>query len=182
MGFAFRKGRARFHATVYRLFLLNVGCPQKLPNTNTERILLSGVILANVTLVGIFSGILYNSFAHDMYYPDIASLHDLDASELPITLTSGSLNDVFGSEDDTDSTVTDMVMKSLREKLKYGRNSLQNAAYHRNVCGIIRESFLPIFNEEFIDKDGSPLIHLIQECPGMNVFFLPLTLREKQKR
>ncbi|XP_018374121.1 PREDICTED: uncharacterized protein LOC108768249 isoform X3 [Trachymyrmex cornetzi] len=50
-----RMRKRSLRATIYRSFLLNAGCPQKLPNTNAERILLSGVFLVNVTLVGIFN-------------------------------------------------------------------------------------------------------------------------------
>ncbi|XP_067208039.1 uncharacterized protein [Linepithema humile] len=166
-----RKERVGFRATVYRSFLLNAGCPQKLPDTNAERILLSGIFLANVTLVGIFSGILYNSFAHDMYYPDIDSLQDLDASRLPLLLTSISLTDIFGSGNESDTTP---VMKSLRKKLEYGENSVKKIAAYRNVSGFIRKNHQPIFNEEFIDEDGSPLLHLVQECPG--AFYLSYLL------
>lgn len=172
MRFAFRKGKVGFRATVYRSFLLNVGCPQKLPNTNAERILLSGIFLANVTLVGIFSGILYNSFAHDMYYPDIDSLRDLDASGLPLIFSSISLIDIFGSANDTDSSP---VMKNLRRKLKYGSHVFEDIASYRNASGFFRWNHMPIFNEEYIDKDGGPILHLVQECPGIQMhFFFPL--------
>jgi len=72
--FVFRTQRTSFLIIVYRSFLINIGCLQKLPNTNVERILLTGILFVNVTLAGIFNGILYNSFAHDMYYLDIDSL------------------------------------------------------------------------------------------------------------
>ncbi|EZA50867.1 hypothetical protein DMN91_011411 [Ooceraea biroi] len=160
--FAFRTERTSFLTMVYRSFLLNAGCPQKLPNTNAERILLTGILLANVTLVGIFSGILYNSFAHDMYYPDIDSLRDLDASELPILLSSFSLTDLFDSSD-LKSTAC---MQNLRKKLRYGLNAVYNAAYSRNVSGFIRELHYPIIRDELIDADGGRLLHLVKECPG----------------
>lgn len=159
----FRKGQKSFRATIYRSLLLNAGCPQKLPNTNAERILLSGILLANVTLVGIFSGILYNSFAHDMYYPDIDSLRDLDASELPISLTSASLADLF----DDDNIHSTSLMQSLRKKMQFGINAVSIAAHYRNVSAFARESYFPIITEELIDVDGGPLLHLVEECPGM---------------
>jgi hypothetical protein len=150
---------------IYRLFLLNIGCPQKLPNTNVERILLTGILFVNVTLTGIFNGILYNSFAYDMYYPDIDNLHDLDASGLPISLASFNLIDLFDSSDDANSAA---LMKNLRKKLRYGLNSIYNAAYYRNVSGFVREHHYPIIKQELINADGGPLLHLIKECPGIN--------------
>ncbi|XP_024869798.1 uncharacterized protein LOC112453325 isoform X2 [Temnothorax curvispinosus] len=161
-----RTGKKSFRATIYRSFLLTAGCPQKLPNTNAERILLSGILLANVTLVGIFSGILYNSFAHDMYYPDIDNLHDLDASGLPISLTSASLADLFDDDDDDDDVDSTSLMQSLRKKMQFGTNSISNAAHYRNVSAFARKSYFPIITEELIDTDGGPLLHLVEECPG----------------
>lgn len=164
MELVFRRRKLGFRTMFYRSFLLNVGCPQRLPNTNAERILLSGVLLANVTLAGIFSGVLYNIFAHDMYYPDMVSLYDLDASGLPLLLTSFNLKDLFGSDHDANSTP---IMKSLQGKMKYGLKAMDQVAYYRNVSCFVRENHLPIYNEEYVDDNGSPLLHLIKECPGM---------------
>ncbi|XP_029680584.1 uncharacterized protein LOC115246109 isoform X2 [Formica exsecta] len=156
--------------TIYRLILLNAGCPQKLPNTNAERILLSGILLANITMTGLFSGILYNSFAHDMYYPDIENLRDLDASGLVISLASIALTDLF--DDDNNSTI----MRNLRGKLRYGENAvaIDDAAYYRNGSGFIKENNFPGLNAKYIDVDGGPLLHLVKECPG--AFFLSYLL------
>lgn len=148
---------------IYRLVLLDAGCPQKLPNTNAERILLSGILLANITMTGFFSGILYNSFAHDMYYPDINTLRDLDASGLVIALASSSLTDLF--DDDNNSTV----MRNLRSKLRYGENAVYNAAYYRNGSGFAKENYFPAVSAQFVDVDGGPLVHLVKECPGRNI-------------
>ncbi|XP_036146728.1 uncharacterized protein LOC105834943 [Monomorium pharaonis] len=161
-----RTERRSFRTTIYRLFLLSAGCPQKLPSTNAERILLSSILLANVTLVGIFSGILYNSFAHDMYYPDIESLRDLDASELPIFLTSVSLGDLFDNYDDGIDLISSKLMQNLRKKMQFGVNAVRNTAHYQNISAFVRKSYFPIINEELIDANGGPLLHLIKECPG----------------
>lgn len=145
--------------------MLNI-CPQKLPKSNAERLLLSVVLLANVTMVGIFGGILYNSFAHDVYYRDINTLEELDSSGLPLTLTSFSLNDLFGPENNTDLPRT---MQNLRKKMIYGPDSLQRAACYRNVSGFVKESYYPIIKEEHFDASGGHLVHLINECPGTNI-------------
>ncbi|XP_050450325.1 uncharacterized protein LOC126850903 isoform X2 [Cataglyphis hispanica] len=163
-----RTGKINVWKMIYRLILLDVGCPQKLPNTNAERILLSGILLANITMTGFFSGILYNSFAHDMYYPDINTLRELDASGLVIALASISLTDLF--DDDNSSTV----MRNLRSKLRYGENAVVNAAYYRNGSGFAKENYFPAFSAQFVDVDGGPLLHLVKECPG--AFFLSYLL------
>lgn len=116
-------------------------------------------------MTGLFSGILYNSFAHDMYYPDIENLRDLDASGLVISLASIALTDLF--DDDNNSTI----MRNLRGKLRYGENAvaIDDAAYYRNGSGFIKENNFPGLNAKYIDVDGGPLLHLVKECPGRNV-------------
>ncbi|XP_032683151.1 uncharacterized protein LOC116849771 isoform X2 [Odontomachus brunneus] len=158
-----RVGRVNFFTTVYRSFLFTCGCPQKLPCTNAERILLSGIFLGNITIVGYFNSMLYKSFAHDMYYNDIDSLEDLDASRLPILFTSYSTSDIFGPKNDMDATP---LIQSLKGKLQHGYDALKNAAYYRNVTGLIRKHHFAIIGAELVDMDGVPLLHLIKECPG----------------
>ncbi|XP_072757068.1 uncharacterized protein [Anoplolepis gracilipes] len=163
-----RTERISLWATIYRSFLLNSGCPQKLPNTNAERILLSGLLFSNITIAGLFSGILYNSFARDMYYPDIDTLRELDASGLPITLSSVSLTDLF--DDENNSTL----MRSLQSKMRYSARTRNYAAYYRNVSAFGKEKYLPVINQMYYGVDGKPLLHFVKECPG--AFFLSYLL------
>lgn len=100
-----------------------------------------------------------------MYYPDIENLHDLDASGLPITWSSGSLTDLFDDNDNDDIDSTSL-MQSLRRKLQFGVNAVNTAARYRNVSAFARKSYFPIVTEELIDADGGPLLHLVEECPG----------------
>lgn len=127
---------------------------------------MSGILLGNITIVGFFNGILYKSFAHDMYYQDIDSLEDLDASGLPILFTSFGTSDLFGFMNDTDET---LLIQSLRRKLLHGYNAVRNAALCRNVTGLMRKHHFSILSEELVDTDGSPLLHLVRECPGTSV-------------
>ncbi|XP_011051279.1 PREDICTED: uncharacterized protein LOC105144210 [Acromyrmex echinatior] len=157
-----RTRKRSLRATIYRSFLFNLGCPQKLPNTNAERILLSGVFLVNVTLVGIFNGILYNSFAYDMYYPDINSLHDLDVSGLPISFSSASLVDLFNNDDNN----VESALRNLRKKIQFNENGIISTAHYRNTSAFARERYFPVISEELADADGGPLLHLVKECPG----------------
>lgn len=105
-----------------------------------------------------------------MYYKDINSLEELDASKLPIIFASLGVSDLFGSKNDTDSTP---LIQSLRRKLQQGYNSLNTAAYYRNITGLMRKHHFAIMSEELVDTNGAPLLHLIEECPGTkpNLFF-----------
>lgn len=110
-----------------------------------------------------------------MYYPDIDSLHDLDASGLPIFSASASLADLFDDDDDgdnnddNDNVDSTSLMRSLRKKMQLTSdiNAISSAAHYRNVSTFARKSHFPIIIEELIDADGGPLLHLVEECPGM---------------
>ncbi|KAG7203008.1 hypothetical protein KM043_010136 [Ampulex compressa] len=148
---------------IYQGFLITTGYPQKLPTSTSERILLAGILMAAVTITGTFNGILYKSFAQDMYYDDIDTLSDLDKTGLPIQYTSYSMNDLFGPRNDSSASP---LIRSLRSKLGYGYKSIKHAAYYRNVTGLIRKHNFPLVRKKLVDTDGSHLLHLAEECPS----------------
>lgn len=98
-----------------------------------------------------------------MYYPDIENLRDFDSSGLPISLSAIGLSDLF--DDDNSSTL----MRNLQSKLRFGGNSGLYAAHYRNSSGLCKERYFPDLDAEYVDEEGGPLLHLIEECPGMNV-------------
>lgn len=102
-----------------------------------------------------------------MYYNDIDLLKDLDDSGLPISFISFSLTDLFGNNNDNNTT---SIMQNLRKKLQYADNGLKKAACYRNVSGLIREHHFPIIMEELTGEDGAELLHLVKECPGIAHF------------
>ncbi|XP_046813907.1 uncharacterized protein LOC124422051 isoform X2 [Vespa crabro] len=112
----------------YKVFLFAVGYPNKLPCSYLERILLSTLSITNVTMAGLFGGLLYKSFSNDIYYKDIDLLTELDASELPIVFIKYNLNDVFDDE-----SATSLVLNNLRRKLKHGVQAVRDVTYFRNV-------------------------------------------------
>lgn len=104
-----------------------------------------------------------------MYYPDINSLRDLDASGLPILSTSNNLIDLFDNDNDNDDDDVDSTsfMQNLRKKMQFTfTNAIRSTAHNRNISALARKSFFPIIAEELIDADGGPLLHLVEECPG----------------
>lgn len=116
-------------------------------------------------MVGIFNGMLYKSFATNMFYEDINSLAELDASNLPIAFSSYSTTDLFGDKDDPDLSP---VYKNLQKKMFHMPNALKLAAFHRNISGLLRDQYSPLIYETLIDETGTHMLHRVQECPGIH--------------
>ncbi|XP_035731999.1 uncharacterized protein LOC118445986 isoform X3 [Vespa mandarinia] len=125
-----------------------------------ERILLSTLSITNITMAGLFGGLLYKSFSNDMYYKDIDLLTELDASELPIVFIKYNLNDVFDDE-----SATSLVLNNLRRKLKHGVQAVRDVTYFRNASGLIRKKHYYLLKNSIVNDDLSPKLHLVKECP-----------------
>lgn len=61
------------------------------------------------------------------------------------------------------------MMQSLKGKMTINEknlSSLGQTAYNRNTCSVERKADLNvIINSEFMSPDGSPLVHIVDECP-----------------
>lgn len=83
-----------------------------------------------------FQGTLTRSYSTITYYKDINTLEELDASDLPIGTTSGSLGSIF--ELDFGSTL----IQSLNAKYHVFANSrdpvINRTANKRDICSIER--------------------------------------------
>ncbi|KAI4504573.1 hypothetical protein M0802_000123 [Mischocyttarus mexicanus] len=144
----------------YKVFQFTVGFPTKLPRSCPERILLSTLSITNVTIAGLFGGLLYKSLTNDIYYKDINSLSELDASGLPIVFLKYNLIDVF-SDEPTESPV----LNNLRTKFKHGVRALHDASFFRNASGLIRKKHFYLTEQSLLNDDLSPKLHLVKECP-----------------
>ncbi|XP_076656803.1 uncharacterized protein LOC143361352 [Halictus rubicundus] len=158
-------------ATVFNLFLIAAGCPRSLPSSSAERRLLTGVFFSSVTIIGIFNGVLYQAFAKDMFYKDIDSLSELDASGLPIGFFSFSTTDLFGHADEPE---LNPILKRLQKKLVHALDNVEQAALYRNMSGLLREQYYPLVKQNFVDKTGTHMLHKVEECPAK--FFLACLL------
>ncbi|XP_015191550.1 PREDICTED: uncharacterized protein LOC107074543 [Polistes dominula] len=144
----------------YKVFQFTVGFPTKLPRSCPERILLSTLSITNVTIAGLFGGLLYKSLTNDIYYKDIDLLSELDASGLPIVFMKYNLVDVFADE-----STGSPVLNNLRKKYKYGMRALHDASFFRNASGLIRKKHYYLTEQNLLNDDLSPKLHLVKECP-----------------
>ncbi|XP_043505702.1 uncharacterized protein LOC122526387 [Polistes fuscatus] len=144
----------------YKVFQFTVGFPTKLPRSCPERILLSTLSITNVTIAGLFGGLLYKSLTNDIYYKDIDLLSELDASGLPIVFLKYNLIDAFDDE-----SMGSPVFNNLRKKFKYGMRALHDATFFRNASGLIRKKHYYLTEQNLLNDDLSPKLHLVKECP-----------------
>lgn len=134
--------------------------------------------------IDLIKGSLTTSFSTVSYYKNVDTLHDLDATGLPIVTSSASLRGLFGDEKDATP-----VLKSLIKKLKIYEidNPIHKTAYKRDMCSIERYSDIHIiikvgftafvikerikqcryllFQTTFQRPDGSAFVHVVEECP-----------------
>lgn len=139
------------------------GPSPKMPFRTAERLFMSACLLANVIIAGTFQGTLTTSFSTSSYYSDISTLADLDESGLHVGTTSRSLGNIFGDDDDNGSPL----MQSLSRKFDVLKlPAIVRTAYRRDVCGVERAADINlIMTTKYELNDGSPLLHLVPECP-----------------
>ncbi|KAK9730563.1 Collagen triple helix repeat (20 copies) [Popillia japonica] len=140
--------------TVYSvLFLVYDNFPSSLPG----RILLSGGLCMHIILTAIFQGNLATSFSIISFFPDINTLNDLLNSDLMISTNLDILDNA-----------TSPILKALRQKKTnfIYSSSLDRAAYYKDVCAVERKMDAELLlKTEYVDKDGLPLLHIVDECP-----------------
>ncbi|CAK9822528.1 hypothetical protein ANTRET_LOCUS1049 [Anthophora retusa] len=132
-------------------------------STISEKCLLLSIFLSGITLVGIFNGILYKSITTDMFYNDINSLAELDASDLPVGFVSYSTMNVFGTKDEADLSP---VWKRLQTKMIHVSEVMKTVAFHRNISGLLRDQYFTSIYESLIDATGTHMLHRVTECPA----------------
>ncbi|KOC64815.1 hypothetical protein WH47_00318 [Habropoda laboriosa] len=157
------KSKSNRQTTAFHVFFVCTGYPVTLPLTTSKRCLLLGILFSSITIVGIFNGILYKSFAKDMFYKDINNLAELDASGLPVGFLSYSTVDIFGTRNEPNLS---RVSKSLQTKLIHLQRPIEMVAFHRNISGLLREQYFSLMHESLIDATGTHMLHLVTECPA----------------
>uniref|UniRef100_A0A182PP96 Ionotropic glutamate receptor C-terminal domain-containing protein n=1 Tax=Anopheles epiroticus TaxID=199890 RepID=A0A182PP96_9DIPT len=154
--------RARCAVLSIELWLVLLGASSTyLPVRMIERLLLIAFLIANLIISGTFQGTLTTAFSTKSYYKDLNTLAALDQSGWPIATSSRSLLDIFGND-----SLSPLYL-SLKGKLQIlNESARQRAAYQRDVCCIERYSDVHlIINTEYIQPNGQPMLHVVDECP-----------------
>ena len=147
-------------------FIIFVGAPlNNLKISHIERIIVASLLMFGLTIMGIFTGTLYHNFTNEMYYKEMNTLKEVDASGINVTTGAPNLQDVFGVDDDNDAEE----VVNLRNKLQIisldGIEHIHKTAHDRNVASLARLNTFSFLNNRYIDDTGASLIHLVPECP-----------------
>lgn len=111
------------------------------PFQTVERIFLGVCLMANLIVSGTFQGSLTTSFSTTSFYKDIDTLHELDASELPIGTSSKSLSNMFGDKD-----IYSPLIASLQSKFHVlsGVPIITRTSTTRDICCVERYNDIKI--------------------------------------
>ncbi|XP_055699581.1 uncharacterized protein LOC129799581 [Phlebotomus papatasi] len=129
-----------------------------------ERLFVSVCLLWSLNLTGAFQGSLVNVYTNSLSYPNIDTLEALDQSGIPIAVVhAGLIVDVLGS--DPPGTL----LGNLRQKMFTftidNTDILGRIATRGDIAALQRLVDMPKIFQQFVRKDGVPLIHVIRECP-----------------
>ncbi|KAJ9577807.1 hypothetical protein L9F63_005626 [Diploptera punctata] len=137
------------------------------PEVTSQRVFLGSCLLAGFILTSRMQGLFFTTMANVKYYPDINTLEELDNSGLKVYTLSPSLIDTFG--DPGNENATSLVMENLSKKVKVmptSNDTWQIIAYERNAATLARKTdFRHSAQNMYRDSDGSPLLHLMENCP-----------------
>lgn len=160
------------------------GPSKHLPVGNNERIFMATCLFSNIIFAGSFQGSLTTSFSTDTYFKDINTLKELDESGLKIATSSGSLKNIFGTHNSGSAVVRRLAAKY--QLLNSTKPIIERTAYERDICCVerlndisviiavslnhlvkVRTKWLqsPIFQKQYVNPDGSVLLHIIKQCP-----------------
>lgn len=123
----------------------------------SQKIFLAFLMSFCLIMSAIFQGSLVTSYSSELYYPDLNTLEDVAASNLPISTTL----DVF-SHNSSSETIRKLRQKQISLR---GKSSLDEAAFHRTVAALERKLDAEFYiGTRFFDNAGNPLLHIVKEC------------------
>lgn len=177
--FLARQSELRQYGQVFiDTWLLFLSIPvRRFTRAQNERLFISTVSLVSMIFVSIYQSGLATVFVRPLYFKDINSLAQLDASgQMILVKYAGFLTDVFPN----DST---NIIRSLHGKMRLVETkmpALEMVRDKKNVATITRKSTIFLDNSEYFMKKE---LHLIEkECPknyfvaymvGTSSVFLP---------
>jgi hypothetical protein len=132
----------------------------------SERIFVASCMFSSIIITCAWQGALFNRLKNPVYYNDIDTLEELDASGLPIFTMEEMLYDIFEL---IDTPATKKLSKRFRvTTLPDSLDLIQQVASHRNFSLLL--SLIQI--ETVLDTYpiNTRLLHCVQECPIVYFF------------
>ncbi|XP_053668387.1 uncharacterized protein LOC128718793 [Anopheles marshallii] len=141
-------------------FILLVSAPyQRFTRSGVERLFLSGLLLVSLVFVSLYQSGLAAVFVNPLYYPDIGTLQQLDASGMVIPVKyRGFIDDVFAVN-------YSRLMDSLRARMQHlpvKESMLARVARLGTIATVTRKTTLALDNAIYMTTRQ---LHMIPECP-----------------
>lgn len=120
---------------------------------------------------------MYTAYTKRSSYKNIETLAELDETKLEIIFYSQSYLNLFGNGREVYSKTLLSLGKKTFSFDDDSEEKLHRTAYRRDVCSIERFSDVDIIiKTKYLDDYGSPLLHVIRECPRH--YFLTYIVRK----
>jgi hypothetical protein len=135
---------------------------RKFTRIQSERVFISSVALTSIIFVSIYQSLISTVFVKPLYFKDINSLEQLDASGAIIKVKyPGFLTDVFTNDSAAPDTYRNLNkrMKLIEDTNVFTLDLVRDVP---NTATITRKSTLKLDNSIYFMKGQ---LHLIEECP-----------------
>ncbi|XP_030751050.1 uncharacterized protein LOC115878646 [Sitophilus oryzae] len=139
--------------------VFGVSISQCLPRfTKKTRIFSIIVLFGSINISSLFNATMYKAYTIESYYPDIKTLEELDRSNLEIKGSlkpfANSFYEIYQSLDR--KTSSNYRGSALDSVVRSGKRFAAFERYHdANI----------LLRSKYVNKDGTPMLHLIPECP-----------------
>jgi hypothetical protein len=146
-----------FTKQTWQILSFLLGIPTSAVPVLHEFIFLMGCMIFNVVILGIIQGFLFTSFTKTLYHKDVNTLEEVVQLGLPIASDRWNL---IGTDSD--------IMKRLKIiQADPNDKILDRVAYQRNLVAFESKlSSTLASRSKYIDEDGQPLLHIVDECVG----------------
>jgi hypothetical protein len=139
------------------MFSIFLGAPiQVVPNFG-QSFFLTACMIFNIIIIGVIQGSLFTNFSTSVFHADINTLQELDESGLPIAMMHWNFP----------KTDSDLIRSLENKAVRKSQDSLDFVAYQRNLSSCESKAYTEfLMNSKYIDQDGLPLLHIVNECLG----------------
>ncbi|XP_054010934.1 uncharacterized protein LOC128893751 [Hylaeus anthracinus] len=124
-----------------------------------QRALLIGTLFFGLIVNGVYQSSLVSSLSKPFHYPQLNTLEDVVDSGKILFTKYANLKNVFQDDMPVD--------RALLRKIRVV-NETKSTKYmvaYENMIAITRYFSMVLGNYAFHDKDGNPLLHVVDECP-----------------
>ncbi|KAJ9583702.1 hypothetical protein L9F63_021955 [Diploptera punctata] len=166
------KGHSTYFVTLLEILpaFLSLSLSQ-MPSPMSEKVLVVIALIFGMIMASLFQGRLLTVITKADYFADINTLEELSDSGLLIATRSQNL---IGTTLETDESDLDDQLKIVYVKAQ--ENMLKYVAKHQDIAALSRMSSAKLNVFSIRNSDGSPLLHIVEECPRL--YFLAYIVRK----